>query len=108
MKNMKCLNCHKQTPDTELYCRHCGVKLDYTFDEVKEKFTEEIKEERADETEAFFRWIMLIFILVYFSGFLFNKLWQNSPSPSLLPGYHPSVKIQDDSSELYKPLVLPE
>ena len=105
---MKCLNCHKQTPDTELYCRHCGVKLDYTFDEVTETLTAEIKEEKAEETEAFFRWVMLIVILVYFSGFLFNKLWQNPPVPSMLPGYQPSVKIQEEPFDLYKPIVLPE
>ena len=105
---MKCLHCNKPTPDTELYCRHCGTKLDFTFDEVKEKLTEEIHEERVEETEAFFRWIMLIVILVYFSGFLFNKLWQNTPVPTVLPAYLPSVKIQEEPFEFYKPLVLPE
>ena len=61
---MKCIRCNNETPDNEIYCRHCGTKLDLTFDEITTNLRHQIKGEREQETEQFFRWIMLIVLFL--------------------------------------------
>lgn len=105
---MKCLTCHKTTPDTELYCRHCGTKLEFSFEEVTDKLSNEIRSEKMQETEAFFRWIMMIVLLLFTMGYFFNSLWLKTPQPTLTPGYVPDIQLPDRSSEILKPIVIPE
>lgn len=105
---MRCLNCQKDTPDTDLYCHHCGLKLDLTFDQVQEKFGNEIQTDRISETESFLRWILLILLVATFSGWLFKKLWENPPNPTFTPNYVPAVKTQLNWPEVNKPLVIKE
>jgi uncharacterized membrane protein YvbJ len=105
---MLCINCNKQTPDGEVYCHHCGVKLDLTFDQVKEKMGTDIRSERQKKTEDFCRWLLVLTIFLLVTGWLFNRLWSDPPQPTLSPGYLPVVKIPAHWHELAKPIILPE
>lgn len=105
---MICIKCKKETPDQELYCRHCGVKLDITFDEITGKLGDEVFTEKEEETEAFFRWIMLLLLFVLIAGILFNKLWEHPPKVLITPGYKPEVKIQKEKRPFHRTILMPD
>ncbi len=105
---MRCIKCRKQTPDTELYCRHCGTRMDMSFDEITEELRQEINKEHEQDTEAFFRWIMFILLFIWVSGLFFNRLWENPPIPTETPAYIPNLEIPASWSEIRAPLVIPE
>ncbi len=104
---MRCIKCRKETSSAELFCRHCGTRLDLNYDQVTKQLEKEIIEERKEETEAFFRWLMFILIFAWLAGVFFNQIWNHPPSPSVSTAYIPNVEIPSQTTEIQKPLVIP-
>lgn len=105
---MICLNCKKQTPDTEVHCRNCGVRLDLTFDEIQAKLGKQIHSEQQDKTEEFTRWVLLIVVVLTCSGMIFKSFWTKPPVTTVTPGYVPAKTIQPSWTPLQKPLIIRE
>ena len=105
---MICIKCSKDTPDNELYCRHCGIKLDITFDQITGKLAKDIHIEKQQDTESFFRWIMLVLLFFFLAGWMFNKLWLGTPSPDLVPAYQPMIEVPPDWQPVHKPSIIRE
>ena len=100
---MLCFKCRKETPDSNIYCHHCGTKLDMTFEQVTKKFKKDILEEYKTETEDFLKSILFTVLLLLIFGWLFQKTWENPPAPISTPGFIPSVKIPPTWAKVEKP-----
>lgn len=107
---MKCINCSKDTPDTDTYCRHCGTELDLTFDKITAKMGKDIHSEKVAETEAFFRWLLVLTIIFCVSGWLFKGFWDTSMDPRMSPGFIPTAAQTQTTewSEIQIPIILQE
>ena len=105
---MLCIHCRKETPDTELYCRYCGMKLDVTFDEITTKLAGDNKQERMIETEKMCRWILMIVIIILIAGIYFKSYWQHVPTTTVIPSYIPTCAIPEQYSEMHEIIILPE
>lgn len=103
---MLCINCNKETPDTDLYCHHCGAQLDFTFDQITQKLGKDITTEKTEETEAFFRWILIVVTFFMVTGWLFKGLWDTNIRPRVIPCYAPQIKMPAEPQPT--PLVIPE
>lgn len=105
---MICINCGKETPDTDTYCRNCGVEQNLTFDQITDKLGKDITSEKITETEVFFRWILVLVVFFMVAGWLFNRLWNVSINLTITPAYIPSIDISKNWSDIQKPLVIEE
>lgn len=103
---MQCFKCKKDTPDTEMYCTHCGFKLDVTYDEITSKLKEDVKEEKELDTEAFSRWCLAVSIVIFVTAILFRSLWKNLPVPNPTPNYIPSEENSHETIHATKPLYI--
>ena len=97
---MICIKCQKQTPDTDLYCHHCGTKLDITIDDLQQKLGTDIHSEQQTETEGLLRWVLTLAVCLLVSGWLFKGLWANPPVNTITPGFMPEIAIP---AQLYDP-----
>jgi hypothetical protein len=102
------MNCKKQTPDAEVHCRHCGVRLDLTFDEISAKLGKQIHSEQQDRTEAFIRWVLLFVMILVCGGVIFKSFWATPPVTTLTPGYMPLHTIPIQWQPIHQPLVIRE
>lgn len=104
---MRCIKCHQETPATEMYCRNCGMKLNVSFDQITKQMGKEVYKEQMEETESFFRWILLLLLFIWLSGVLFNRLWYNPIQPKMTPAYIPTTEIPAESKNISHLLVIP-
>ncbi|WP_372368158.1 hypothetical protein [Candidatus Uabimicrobium sp. HlEnr_7] len=100
---MKCLKCKQDTPDTEMYCTHCGFKMDVTYDEITKKLDKDTKKEKEEETAAFSRWVLMIGLVVFISAIIFRSLWTNPPYPNPIPNYVPLKEVPHEPTNTTKP-----
>ena len=100
---MKCLKCKQDTPDTEVYCVHCGFKMDVTYDEITKKLNKDTKKEKEAETDAFARWVLVIGVVVFVTAVIFRSLWTNPPYPDPIPNYVPLETIPHEAVDVVKP-----
>ena len=106
---MLCIHCNKITSEDNLYCMHCGNKLDMDFDEISDSLEKTIYSEHATESEEFFRWILILVFFFFFSGWLFEKLWNPEELElTVTPGYFSKIKTSNEWQDLHRPLLIQE
>jgi hypothetical protein len=84
------------------------MKMDLTFDEIASKFAIDNKKERIQETEDFFRWILMIVFFIMVIGIYFKSLWVIPPQKTLTPGYIPSIEFPAEYPLIFNPIILNE
>ncbi len=103
---MLCFSCNRETPDTELYCRNCGVKLDFTFDQVKDQMSQTIRQERVAETKDFSTWLLNIMLFFLLFSLFFNSLWEEPEDINLSPGYAPELNFEASIKNIHAPIII--
>ncbi len=102
---MICPSCNKDTAP-QMYCEHCGAKMDLTYNEVRNRMTSAIRMEKKAETEQFFGWLLKVTIICLIISSIFRSLWQNPPVLEASPGFIPQIEIPEEMKSIYKPIII--
>ncbi len=66
---MNCIKCRHKNPATVTYCQKCGMKLDFTADDITSGLVQKAQEERIETTEHYAKQSLFFAILLFVAAF---------------------------------------
>lgn len=72
---MKCQECGFDNEEREIYCRNCGVKIIYTYEEVHEALDIKLRTSKAEELEKQVRHILVVCVVLFILAITFKVVF---------------------------------
>jgi uncharacterized membrane protein YvbJ len=82
---MRCQKCGFENESTQQYCRSCGSKVKYTYDEVHVDLKGKLKTMQADQTEEQTRQALVIAICLLVLAITLKILFSGPPVATAVP-----------------------
>lgn len=105
---MDCPKCGYPNPTTMVYCKRCGVKIKYTYEEVHFTLSEQAKKEREEATEQEMRKFLIVALFLFLLAFTWKVLFWKLPRSYAVPGISSGeVLLYTQAPAFIEPLELP-
>lgn len=72
---MRCQECGFDNEEREIYCRNCGVKIIYTYEEVHEALDVKLRTSKAEELEKQVRHILVVCVVLFILAITFKVVF---------------------------------
>lgn len=83
---MDCPKCGYPNPTTVVYCKRCGSKIKYSYEEVHITLSEQAKKEKEEATEQQMRQFLILAVCFFLLTFTFKVFFWNLPRSFAVPG----------------------
>lgn len=104
---MQCPKCGYPNPATMVYCKRCGAKIRYTYEEIHTTLGEQAKKEQEEATEQEMRKFLVLALFLFLVAFTWKVLFWKLPRSYAIPGISSGeVILSTQVPSLIEPLEL--